>query len=147
MALAGVTSWDDLAERTPFSRSLLKDLGTERGRVEEQHLRPIAAACGVPYAWFTVPDLAQVVADSEDATLGERVEALERQSAATRQRLEAQLREINEQVVAMLEAAKPDPAERVLALAREAGQPRQPPPGRSPGEARNEDESGQGSGG
>lgn len=94
MALDGVSSWEDLADKTPFSRSLLKDLGTERARVEEKHLRSIAAACGVPYAWFTVPELAQALDGAEDATLGERVEALER-------RVEAQVTELRAAIVAL----------------------------------------------
>lgn len=62
MALADVGSWEELAARTGFSRSTLKDLGTERGTAEEKHLRVIAAATSVPYAWFTVPNLAVVAA-------------------------------------------------------------------------------------
>lgn len=91
MALAGVGSWEDLADRTPFSRSLLKDLGTERAEVGEQHLRPIAAACGVPYAWFTIPDLKAAVASGEDETLAEHVEALERRVAVSLTELRAGL--------------------------------------------------------
>lgn len=82
MALAGITSWEQLEERTPFSRSLLKDLGTDRAEVTEKHLRPIAAALDVPYAWFTVPALGGAVAGAEDASIAERVEALERRAAA-----------------------------------------------------------------
>src|SRR4051812_6119094 len=87
MALADVGSWDELAARTPLSRSTLKDLGTVRGRAEETHLRVIAAACGLPYAWFTVPDLRAAVArEDEEPSLAERVEALEgRVDAITRQ--------------------------------------------------------------
>ena len=94
MALAGITSWEDLADRTPFSRSLLKDLGTERGEAGERHLRSIAAACSVPYAWFTVPDLKDAVASGEDATLSERMEALER-------RVDAQITELRAAIVAL----------------------------------------------
>lgn len=94
MALAEISSWEALAEVTPFSRSLLKDLGTERADVGEHHLRSIAAACQVPYAWFTVPDLKDAVASGEDATLSERVEALER-------RVEAQLTELRAAIVAL----------------------------------------------
>jgi hypothetical protein len=83
MALADITSWEQLAERTPLSRSTLKDLGTVRGRADETHLRVIAAACGLPYAWFTVPDLGRAVAREDDEpTVDERIEALERQVAA-----------------------------------------------------------------
>lgn len=101
MALADVSSWEDLADRTGFSRSLLKDLGTERGTAEEKHLRVIAAATGVPYSWFTVPDLAVVAAGAEDATLAERVEALERQGLATRQRVDDEIRELRAAVAAL----------------------------------------------
>jgi hypothetical protein len=78
MALAGVRGWDDLAARTPMSRSTVKDLGTRRGHADESHLRVIAAACGLPYAWFTVADLGRAVErEDEDPSLAERVEALE----------------------------------------------------------------------
>lgn len=78
MALADISSWDELARRVPLSRSTVKDLGTPRGRAEETHLRVIAAACDVPYAWFTVPDLRAAVArEDEEPSLAERVEALE----------------------------------------------------------------------
>jgi hypothetical protein len=83
MALADISSWEELAERTPMSRSTLKDLGTVRGRAEETHLRVIAAACGLPYAWFTVGDLGRAVSrEDEEPTVAERLEALERQVAA-----------------------------------------------------------------
>ena len=87
MALADIPSWDALAERVPLSRSTVKDLGTVRGRAEETHLRVIAAACDVPYAWFTVPDLRAAVAREDDEpSLAERVEALEgRVDAVVRQ--------------------------------------------------------------
>jgi hypothetical protein len=79
MALADISSWDELARRVPLSRSTVKDLGTPRGRAEETHLRVIAAACDVPYAWFTVPDLRAAVArDDDEPSLAERVEAVER---------------------------------------------------------------------
>jgi hypothetical protein len=83
MALADIRSWDELATRTPMSRSTLKDLGTVRGRADETHLRVIAAACGLPYAWFTVADLGRaVLREDEDPSLAERLEALERTVAA-----------------------------------------------------------------
>jgi hypothetical protein len=83
MALADIGSWEQLAERTPLSRSTLKDLGTVRGRAEETHLRVIAAACELPYAWFTVADIGRAVTrEDEDPAVGERLEALERTVAA-----------------------------------------------------------------
>jgi hypothetical protein len=83
MALADIRSWDELAARTPLSRSTLKDLGTVRARADEVHLRVIAAACGVPYAWFTVADLAHAVErEDEDPSTAERLEALEAAVAA-----------------------------------------------------------------
>jgi hypothetical protein len=87
MALADIGSWEELARRVPLSRSTVKDLGTVRGRAEETHLRVIAAACDVPYSWFTVPDLkAAVEREDEEPSLAERVEALEsRVDAITRQ--------------------------------------------------------------
>lgn len=87
MALADISSWEELARRVPLSRSTVKDLGTRRGRAEETHLRVIAAACDVPYAWFTVPDLRAAVAREDDEpSLAERVEALEgRVDAITKQ--------------------------------------------------------------
>jgi hypothetical protein len=83
MALADIRSWDELAARTPMSRSTLKDLGTVRGRADETHLRVIAAACELPYAWFTVADLGRaVLREDEDPSMAERLEALERTVAA-----------------------------------------------------------------
>jgi hypothetical protein len=83
MALAGFTSWEQLADHTPLSRSTVKDLGTSRGHAGEAHLRVIAAACDLPYAWFTIPDIgAAIDRENDDASIGERVEALERQVAA-----------------------------------------------------------------
>jgi hypothetical protein len=83
MALADIGSWEELAARTPLSRSTLKDLGTVRGRAEETHLRVIAAACELPYAWFTVPDIGGAVTrEDDDPTVAERIEALERTVAA-----------------------------------------------------------------
>jgi hypothetical protein len=83
MALADIGSWEELAERTPLSRSTLKDLGTVRGRAEETHLRVIAAACDLPYSWFTVSDIGRAVErEDDDPTLAERLEAMERTVAA-----------------------------------------------------------------
>ena len=90
MALADIGSWEKLAERTPLSRSTLKDLGTVRGRAEETHLRVIAAACALPYSWFTVADIGRAVArDDEDPALVERIEAVEQQVAALVRRVGA----------------------------------------------------------
>jgi hypothetical protein len=83
MALADISSWDDLAARTPLSRSTLKDLGTIRGRADERHLRVIAAACDLPYAWFTIDDIGRAISrDDDEPAVAERVEALERQVSA-----------------------------------------------------------------
>jgi hypothetical protein len=83
MALADIGSWEQLAECTPLSRSTLKDLGTVRGRAEETHLRVIAAACELPYAWFTIADIGGAVTrEDEDPAVSERLEALERTVAA-----------------------------------------------------------------
>jgi hypothetical protein len=88
MALADIGSWEQLADRTPLSRSTLKDLGTVRGRAEETHLRVIAAACDLPYAWFTIADLGGAVTrEDEDPAVGERLEALESQTEALRRRV------------------------------------------------------------
>ena len=88
MALADIGSWEQLAERTPLSRSTLKDLGTVRGRAEETHLRVIAAACDLPYAWFTIADLGGAVTrEDEDPAVGERLEALESQIEVLRRRV------------------------------------------------------------
>lgn len=98
MALAGVGSWEQLAARTPYSRSLLKDLGTTRATAEESHLRVLAAACELPYAWFTVPDIGAALAGAEDATLSERVEALERRHRAEVDELRLQMADLNDRV-------------------------------------------------
>jgi hypothetical protein len=83
MALADIGSWEQLAAQTPLSRSTLKDLGTVRGRAEETHLRVIAAACDLPYAWFTIADIGGAVTrEDEDPAVSERLEALERTVAA-----------------------------------------------------------------
>jgi hypothetical protein len=88
MALADIGSWEQLAEHTPLSRSTLKDLGTVRGRAEETHLRVIAAACDLPYAWFTIADIGGAVTrEDEDPAVGERLEALESQIEVLRRRV------------------------------------------------------------
>jgi hypothetical protein len=88
MALADIGSWEQLAEQTPLSRSTLKDLGTVRGRAEETHLRVIAAACDLPYAWFTIADLGGAVTrEDEEPAVGERLEALESQFEVLRRRV------------------------------------------------------------
>jgi hypothetical protein len=66
-----------------FASECSKDLGTVRGRAEETHLRVIAAACDLPYAWFTIDDIGGAVTrEDEDPAVSERLEALERTVAA-----------------------------------------------------------------
>jgi hypothetical protein len=81
-----VSTWAKLAKATKISDSTLKSIGTPRRKAsekDEKYLRVIAEACGVPYAWFTVPDLgAAVRREDEDPSLVERVEALEHTVAA-----------------------------------------------------------------
>ncbi len=78
-----ISTWAQLAEATKIGESTLKGLGTPRGRADEKHLRVIAAACALPYAWFTVEDLGRAVSrEDEDPALVERVEALEHTVAA-----------------------------------------------------------------
>ncbi len=76
-----VSTWKKLAKATKISDSTLKSIGTPRRKAsdhDEKYLRMIAEACGVPYAWFTVPDLgAAVRREDDDPALVERVEALE----------------------------------------------------------------------
>jgi hypothetical protein len=76
-----VSTWAKLAKVTEISTSTLKSIATPRRKAkddDEKYLRVIAEACGVPYAWFTVPDLgAAVLREDEDPSLVERVEALE----------------------------------------------------------------------
>jgi hypothetical protein len=76
-----VSTWAKLAKVTEISTSTLKSIATPRREAkddDEKYLRVIAEACGVPYAWFTVPDLgAAVLREDEDPSLVERVEALE----------------------------------------------------------------------
>jgi hypothetical protein len=73
-----ISTWAQLAEATKIGESTLKGLGTPRARANEKHLRVIAAACALPYAWFTVEDLGRAVSrEDEDPALVERVEALE----------------------------------------------------------------------
>ena len=90
MALTDVTSWEQLAAKTGFSRSLLKDAGTARGVLEERHLRVIAAKLEIPYAWFTVADVFEAISREEDEpSTPERLEALELQMRALTTRLTA----------------------------------------------------------
>ena len=78
-----IGTWDRLAEATKISSSTLKSLGTPRRKADEKYLHVIAEACSVPYAWFTVADLASAVRrEDEEPTLVERVEALEHTVAA-----------------------------------------------------------------
>jgi hypothetical protein len=76
-----VSTWKKLAKATKISDSTLKSIGTPRRKAtdnDERYLQDIAKACGVPYAWFTVPDLGAAVRhDDENPALVERVEALE----------------------------------------------------------------------
>jgi hypothetical protein len=81
-------TWDKLAKATKISSSTLKNIATPNRKPkaqdnDERYLHAIAEACGLPYAWFTVPDLgAAVRRDDEDPSLVERVEALEHTVAA-----------------------------------------------------------------
>jgi hypothetical protein len=81
-----VKTWEMLAEATKIGTSTLKVIATPRRNAkdgDEKYLRTIAEACGVPYAWFTVPDLGAAVRhDDEEPALVERVEALEHTVAA-----------------------------------------------------------------
>jgi hypothetical protein len=81
-----VSTWAKLAKVTKISSSTLKSIATPRRKAsddDEKYLRVIAEACGVPYAWFTVPDLgAAVRREDDDPALVERVEALEHTVAA-----------------------------------------------------------------
>lgn len=76
-----VSTWPKLAKATKISVSTLKSIATPRRKADdddEKYLRMIAEACGLPYAWFTVPDLgAAVRREDDDPSLVERVEALE----------------------------------------------------------------------
>lgn len=61
MALRGYGSWRALAARTDWSESTLRGLGLPRATATSRHLREIAAACQVPYEWFTVPSIQAAV--------------------------------------------------------------------------------------
>jgi hypothetical protein len=76
-------TWDKLAKATEISSSTLKTIATPNRKAkaqhnDEQYLKTIAEVCGLPHAWFTVPDLgAAIRREDEDPSLVERVEALE----------------------------------------------------------------------
>jgi hypothetical protein len=78
MWLAGYDTLEELVVPLSFGITTLKELGGKRTSADEDHLREIARVCGVSYGWFTIPDLLGIVAGYEDeASLAERVEALE----------------------------------------------------------------------
>jgi hypothetical protein len=83
-----VDTWEKLAEATRISTSTLKSIATPGRKAKAEHnderyLHTIAEVCGLPYAWFTVPDLGDAVRrEDEDPSLVERVEALEHTVAA-----------------------------------------------------------------
>lgn len=68
MAIAGLESWEALAAATGYSRTTLKDLGTDRKQAKRRHLIAIAAACDVPIEWFTVSSIPAAVARSAAIT-------------------------------------------------------------------------------
>ena len=84
MGLAGIKSWEALAEKTGMSRSTLKDLGTTRANAEKKHLVPIAAVCELPYEWFTIPSFSEAVS-REAARLHEEDPATRFGAAAKRE--------------------------------------------------------------
>lgn len=88
-----------LGEKLGLSEATMKRIERGERGYEEMELREIARLCGVPYAWFTVPSLVQAVDGAADATLAERVEALERQGVTVRERSEAQVRALRDAVV------------------------------------------------
>jgi hypothetical protein len=81
-------TWGKLAKATKISSSTLKSIAAPNRKAkaednDERYLHTIAEVCGLPYAWFTVPDLgAAVRREDEDPSLVERVEALEHTVAA-----------------------------------------------------------------
>lgn len=66
MALHGFGSWTALAAKTDWSESTLRGLGLPRARATSRHLREIAAACEVPYEWFTIPSIQGAVEEHSD---------------------------------------------------------------------------------
>lgn len=62
MALARIAGYRDLATRTDYEYATLKALGTSRS-AGPRHLRDIAAACDLPYSWFTVPSIGEAIDD------------------------------------------------------------------------------------
>lgn len=116
--LAGLTSHEQLAEATGWSRTTVKDFATDRRPMTSRHIDVIARACGVPRAWFTVPNLqaalrAALDADS-DPSLHERVEALEQrlQAVTAPDHTRRQVREVLDelQIVAIGRHAPSDAA-------------------------------------
>jgi transcriptional regulator with XRE-family HTH domain len=71
----------DVAERMPreakLSLSTLRKIETGERRLDPVVLHELAARIGVPYAWFTVPDVAQAVLGSGGDSLEDRLLALE----------------------------------------------------------------------
>lgn len=70
MGASGVDTWEKLAERTGYSWSLVKELGKSRP-MQRKHWQAIAAACNVPYEWFTVPDLGEAVRIGANTAAGQ----------------------------------------------------------------------------
>lgn len=71
----------DLAKLMPpgtkLSLSTLRKIESGERRLDVAVLRELAARIGVPYVWFTVPDVGQAVAGAGGETFEDRLVALE----------------------------------------------------------------------
>lgn len=76
----------DLAKLIPpdakLSLSTLRKIESGERRLDTALLRELAARIGVPYAWFTVPDVGQAVLGAGTESLEDRVLAIEAAQAA-----------------------------------------------------------------
>lgn len=70
-----------------LSLSTLRKIESGERKLDTAVLRELSARIGVPYAWFTVPDVAQAVLGSAGESVEDRLIALETAQASLAQGL------------------------------------------------------------